>query len=115
MKPLRSDAVVPGRSAPGTAADHPHLVPFGAGTGLGPDVLGTQGAAIEDLVRLGLPTRSGATITVGSGRRLADGLGDGAGEMLALLAERRPDDLFRLSASAPVRWPACRPRCSVSA
>src|SRR4051794_140803 len=98
MRPLRSDAVVPGRSAPGTAADHPHLVPFGAGTGLGPDVLGTQGAAIEDLVRLGLPTRSGATITVGSGRRL----GDGAGEMLALLAERRPDDLFRLSASAPV-------------
>jgi pyruvate,orthophosphate dikinase len=100
MRPLRSDAVVPAQSAPGQPRVSPRVVAFGAGnaTGLGSDVLGTRGRAVEDLIGLGLPTRPGVTITVGSGELL----GDDAVDALSLLAGRRPDDLFRLSASAPV-------------
>lgn len=78
------------------------FIPFGAGFAaeLGGEELGTRGATMDELVRLGLPIRPGVTVRVGA----ADRIGDErcAADVLSMVAERRPDDLFRLSASAPV-------------
>ncbi|MEU2749717.1 putative PEP-binding protein [Streptomyces collinus] len=85
------------------------LVPYGQGRtrGLGTDELGAHGAAMDQLVALGLPVVPGLTVPAGAAASLCDpATAEAAVDLVEQLSGRRIGDtarplLLRLSASAP--------------